>query len=396
MKKMILMIAAVSAALGLMSCRTDSLPGGDVIPGENPAADFTFKVDELSVDFTDNTPEAFSWFWEFGDGNSSTERNPRHTYAGTGTYTVTLTVNNEAGYVSEVSKRIFVAGRVKAAFTFTLTGDLLDIAEFDASMSSNAKSYEWDFGDGSEKEITDEARISHKYGESGTYQVTLKAYGYSEGDVSSVTQDVTVKIITQTTNLIQGGGMNEGDNVYWTDVQNTLGYVSTPVAFGWTEDTPALGIGGCLRFQAFPGGSGMANQLTQEVDVQEGKQYRFSALVKAPADALKCLIRFYISDSPGFMNDDALSFMALNTWGGWGSRPSDDPYADGSMLSEAVDGNMLDLCKQYGANGIGVSQEGIYTASFTGKVYISINVLTHWGVIPGDILIDEVKFEELD
>jgi hypothetical protein len=55
-----------------------------------------------NVTFTDTSTNATSWAWDFGDETTSTLRNPFHTYqaAGTGTYTVTLTINNGADSVS--------------------------------------------------------------------------------------------------------------------------------------------------------------------------------------------------------------------------------------------------------------------------------------------------------
>lgn len=56
----------------------------------------------LSVTFTDlstNSPD--TWFWDFGDGGSSTSQNPTYIYAYTGVYTVTLTASNSAGSDSE-------------------------------------------------------------------------------------------------------------------------------------------------------------------------------------------------------------------------------------------------------------------------------------------------------
>ncbi len=50
----------------------------------------------LNVQFTDtSTGTPTSWFWDFGDGAKSTDRNPIHTYSTEGTYTVTLMVSNE-------------------------------------------------------------------------------------------------------------------------------------------------------------------------------------------------------------------------------------------------------------------------------------------------------------
>ena len=57
-----------------------------------------FAARGLPVQFRDksaNNPT--SWLWNFGDGATSTERNPVHTYTSTGTFTVTLTVSNAAG-----------------------------------------------------------------------------------------------------------------------------------------------------------------------------------------------------------------------------------------------------------------------------------------------------------
>ncbi|MBK9358857.1 MAG: PKD domain-containing protein [Bacteroidales bacterium] len=52
----------------------------------------------LSVSFTDqSTNNPTSWFWDFGDGENSTQQNPGHIYAGIGTYNVQLTVTNSSG-----------------------------------------------------------------------------------------------------------------------------------------------------------------------------------------------------------------------------------------------------------------------------------------------------------
>ena len=66
-----------------------------------PVADFSVNVTTTCtgmVQFTDNTmlfPE--EWLWDFGDGTTSDEQNPSHTYYTSGDYTVTLTATNPAG-----------------------------------------------------------------------------------------------------------------------------------------------------------------------------------------------------------------------------------------------------------------------------------------------------------
>jgi PKD repeat protein len=46
------------------------------------------------VQFTDTSSGASTWDWDFGDGSRASVRNPMHTYAVRGTYTVVLWVGN--------------------------------------------------------------------------------------------------------------------------------------------------------------------------------------------------------------------------------------------------------------------------------------------------------------
>lgn len=68
-------------------------------------ATFSSITNNLTVDFTDSSTAASSWAWDFGDGNTSTQQNPSHTYATAGTYTVTLTVdgNSSCAYTETIT-----------------------------------------------------------------------------------------------------------------------------------------------------------------------------------------------------------------------------------------------------------------------------------------------------
>ena len=61
------------------------------------------------VEFTDESVGADNVFWDFGDGNTSTERNPTHTYEENGEYVVTFTGFNDFGEAS-IQQTITVSG----------------------------------------------------------------------------------------------------------------------------------------------------------------------------------------------------------------------------------------------------------------------------------------------
>jgi PKD repeat protein len=81
-----------------------------------PVAKFTYTPDHprvgRTVQFADQSTDADgtieSWSWTFGDGGTSSERNPHHRYALEGSYTVKLTVKDNDGLTSTFSKIIFV------------------------------------------------------------------------------------------------------------------------------------------------------------------------------------------------------------------------------------------------------------------------------------------------
>ena len=63
-------------------------------------AAFSSNANGLTVSFSDqsiNGANISQWLWDFGDGNTSTQQNPTHTYAANGNYTVCLTIDEICG-----------------------------------------------------------------------------------------------------------------------------------------------------------------------------------------------------------------------------------------------------------------------------------------------------------
>jgi PKD repeat protein len=99
---------------------------GGTDPGNvAPQASFTSAVDGLAVQFTDASTDAdgtvVAWTWTFGDGATSTQRNPSHAYAAAGIYVVTLTVTDDLGATGGTSAAVTVTAP-SAGITLSASG----------------------------------------------------------------------------------------------------------------------------------------------------------------------------------------------------------------------------------------------------------------------------------
>jgi len=72
-------------------------------------ADFSYTIDGMTVTFENESNDAVSYSWDFGDGNTSTEENPVHTYDAEGIYDVTLTATNATGDTDEAIKSVSIS-----------------------------------------------------------------------------------------------------------------------------------------------------------------------------------------------------------------------------------------------------------------------------------------------
>jgi subtilisin family serine protease/PKD repeat protein len=97
---------------------TGTLP---VLPGVNFSPSRLYGNIPLLVEFTDtSTTSPVSWFWDFGDGGTSTLRNPQHSYTKTGTYTVSLSAANPSGSAVRTKQALIVATTPLVVATSTL------------------------------------------------------------------------------------------------------------------------------------------------------------------------------------------------------------------------------------------------------------------------------------
>ena len=135
-------------------------------------------VDPQKVYFTDHSEgKPISYLWSFGDGTSSTQKNPVHTYSSSTpqTYTVHLKVYDGTSYDSTnqmVSVKTFDScGTFYAYFHYQRDTNCKNMLFINASHWT-ATNYSWDFGDASTSTSTNP---SHLYASIGLYNVTLIA-----------------------------------------------------------------------------------------------------------------------------------------------------------------------------------------------------------------------------
>ncbi len=120
-----------------------------------------------------------SFFWDFGDGSTSTDINPTHFYATAGTYTVKLvaTDTSTCNKIDSVTTTLNISTKPTAAYTYSpLTPQQNFPYTFTNTSSPDAVRFLWSFGDGESLATISRADIDHQYNTSGTFNACLAAY----------------------------------------------------------------------------------------------------------------------------------------------------------------------------------------------------------------------------
>lgn len=148
--------------------------------GSPPDAAFTWQCDGLTCRFSDASTDADGTvtgrLWSFGDGHTSTERNPSHDYDGSGTYSVTLTVTDDDGASDIASNQVTATAPAPSNASpraeFAVSCEQLTCAFTDQSSDPDGTvaTRHWDFGDGT---TSTQRNPSRRYASAGRYTVTL-------------------------------------------------------------------------------------------------------------------------------------------------------------------------------------------------------------------------------
>jgi gliding motility-associated-like protein len=220
---------------------------------EPPKATFSVSdnCDQLSTTFTDET-QVFQdtidqWNWEFGDNATSSQQQPHHQYATTGTYQVSLTVTSAGGCVDSVKDSVTVYSTPTASVTDTSVCEGNNVS-LNGSTPAAATSYQWAFGDGS---VTSRAlNPFYVYSSPGTFEPALVA-NYPDGRacrvptdsvVVSETPPINASITTADTQCSKGNEICLRDS---TPASSNIGLSNRTVIYG--DGTQASDKGNGVR-----------------------------------------------------------------------------------------------------------------------------------------------------
>jgi len=176
MKKYLLAVMAVLMCTAPVRSRGGDPPLAPCDAGFSATVD---PVDPMTIHFQDQSSgQIVLWQWSFGDGATSEDRNPVHTYASGGTYFVCLTVS-DADTISACHDVMCIAitihepGACIADYTYLVDPANPLKVSFSDKSGGNIDSWHWDFGDGS---TSDERNPVHFFPAIGKYRVCLDAY----------------------------------------------------------------------------------------------------------------------------------------------------------------------------------------------------------------------------
>jgi len=159
-------------------------------------ADPESGTNPLTISFQDATTgtDPTAWLWDFGDGATSANQNPVHTYTAPGTYTVSLTafVGEQFESVVEPDLIHVSPAELEAGFTADPVKGInpLSVQFTDNSTGVTPSTWLWDFGDGASAE---EPNPSHTYLAPGQYSVSLTVFVEEQSDVIEEVDLISVR-----------------------------------------------------------------------------------------------------------------------------------------------------------------------------------------------------------
>lgn len=180
------------------------------------------------------TASSASFYWNFGDGTTSTAFEPTHAFADTGTYVVTMAITIGSGAQSCSDTSYYVV-YVYPVFEPIFTGDNTCANQsatfFDVSTTAvydQTAQWEWNFGDGSPTSLVQNP--THQYANPGTYQVIMFART-QKGCTKLDTNQITIYDVPNP-NFAPPNPICAGDTAFFTSTSSIANGSINSVVWG--------------------------------------------------------------------------------------------------------------------------------------------------------------------
>jgi gliding motility-associated-like protein len=211
--------------------KINTVPAGGCVPYTyNPTATVT-------------APDGIaSYLWDFGDGATSTQPNPTHTYNSTGKYDIKLTITTNGGCTITTTEveGVKVGTPPAPAFTISATDVCASQAVIFTDLTPQpVDEWSWDFGDGGS---STNKNPSHLYLDSGSFIVKLTAFN-NRCPFTSTGQTIHIKPpIAKFTHNINCGSLA----IPFTDLSKTDPSYGA-ISYSWTFGNPMLPVGTSIQ-----------------------------------------------------------------------------------------------------------------------------------------------------
>jgi PKD repeat protein len=163
-------------------CENETIKNiSSLVDGPTPDFSFVGQCEDADILFTNSSSGSITEYsWNFGDGQSSSNVNPNHTFSTIGSFDVTLTASNAAGCNNVASKQVMVYSKPQVNFAaalppFSCNGTPTMFNDLTPNpVDSNIASWMWNFGDsGSGQNTSALKNPQHTYVTAGDYDVSL-------------------------------------------------------------------------------------------------------------------------------------------------------------------------------------------------------------------------------
>ncbi|MFW5776244.1 MAG: PKD domain-containing protein [Spirochaetota bacterium] len=272
-------------------------PEGDVVVGEPVSFDGSGS--------SDPDGEIVAYAWDFGDGATSTDESPQHTYTTAGSFIVSLTVTDDDDNTNEASialeANVVVAGNESPVAAMLYTPEIPNIGEtveFNGTESDDTDgtidSYEWSFGDGTTATGVD---VSHDYSSSGAFTVRLIVTD-DEGATDIATEEIYVNV-PPTADAGDDQSVNPNDEAVISLAGSASDPDGTIVSYSW-------------RFTHLPPNSGLSTSDIADADTaQPSFSVEDEEFWSYPEDDWTYAVELTVTDNNGAVATDEVTIEML-------------------------------------------------------------------------------------